>query len=84
MNFEDQCFDVYELYTPAHPNWNLRKTRIHLHSGSNPRDTTEGLQDVTYSPGEHPLLPPCAIYVGQELDGMEEIHIFFYIQGLDF
>ena len=39
---------------PVHPNRNLSKTWIHFHYGSNPRDTTKGLQNVTYSPGEHP------------------------------
>ena len=47
-------FDIYELYTPVHPNWYLSKTQIHLHYGGYPGDTTEGLQEVTYSPGEHP------------------------------
>ena len=69
MNFEDQGFEVYELYTPIYPNWHLSKTQIPLHYWSNPRDTTEGLQDVTYSPGEPPHSPlvPSKYFLGNLL-----------------
>ena len=59
---------LHERYTPVYPNWYLRETRIHLHYWSNPRDTTEGLQEVTYSPGKHshsPLVPSNYFLMGE-------------------